>query len=269
MVKIDILVQARMGSSRLPGKVLKRVGDKSFLFFMVERLRNQQVHPCVNNICVITSTLSQDDPIVEECKKIDVRYFRGHPTDLVSRHYAAALELQSEAVCKIPSDCPLTCAEVNNQVIRSFCEGGHDFVSNIHPATFPDGLDIEVFGFDALEMTFKEATLDYQREHTTAFMWDANPDFSCSNVTNPLGDMSMTHRWTLDYREDLEFLRSLIEKLGFSTTVSFQDILSCLDNDKELQELNSKYLGVNWYRHHAQVLKTVKNSEWRVIEDET
>src|SRR5262249_28551013 len=145
--------------------------------------------------------------VVALCKEIDVRVHRGHPTDLLDRHVATARELATDVVVKIPSDCPLIDPAAIDRVLRAFQNGGADFGSNLHPATSPDGNDVEAMTFAALESAWREAKKPHEREHTTPFLWDQPERFRCLNVTWETGeDFSMSHRMTIDYAEDYDFI---------------------------------------------------------------
>ena len=167
--QVLIVVQARLGSTRLPGKILKDLGGKPLLVRMLERL--QRVGASVR-VVVATTTERQDDPIVSLCEGLDVGIYRGHPLDLLDRHYRTALAAGARVVAKIPSDCPLIDPAVVDRVLERFALGDCDYVSNLHPATWPDGNDVEVIRFEALEAAWREAQLPMEREHTTPFIWE-------------------------------------------------------------------------------------------------
>src|SRR3954468_11131426 len=172
-----VVVQARTGSTRLPGKVLLPVAGAPLLARMLERVRAATTP---FEIVVATTIDPSDDPVVDLCRSEGARIFRGHPTDLLDRHVMAARELRADAVVKIPSDCPLIDPAAIDRVLGAF-EG--DFTSNLHPATWPDGHDVEIMTVEALETAHREATKPHEREHTTPFVWDQPQRFRCTNVT--------------------------------------------------------------------------------------
>lgn len=256
------VVQARMGSSRLPGKVLLPACGKPLLQLMLERLARVR-EPL--SVVVATTTDDADRPIVDLCESLGVVVFRGHPTDLLDRHYRAGLAFGAAAVAKIPSDCPLIDPAVIDRVVRRFREGDCDYASNLHPASFPDGNDVEVMSMAALATAYREAALPLEREHTTPFIWERPARFKLASVLwdedrtlRLRRDYSLSHRWTLDYEEDYAFIRSVFEAL-YPTTPEFglDDILAFLDAFPEVANLNQAYAGVNWYRHHLSELTTV------------
>lgn len=234
---------------------------------MIERLRAASTP---NKIIVATSTDASDTPVVSLCEQHNVDYFRGSLEDLLDRHYQCATKARADAVVKIPSDCPLIDPSVVDKVIQYFIDHAdcYDFVSNLHPATYPDGYDTEIFSMRALSEAWNEATKPHEREHTTPFIWDQPQRYRLGNVTWETGkDVSMSHRWTLDYADDYEFVRAVYEALYEEGKVfSMQAILDLLDEKPELSAINARYVGVNWYRHHLDDLKTVTQAQTKLID---
>jgi spore coat polysaccharide biosynthesis protein SpsF len=213
---------------------------------------------------IATTTDPSDDPVEKLCNDYHLDVYRGHPTDLLDRHYKAAIHTGSSYVAKIPSDCPLIDPAVIDKTIASFFSlADHiDYISNLHPATYPDGNDVEVMHFHTLEYAWKEAVKPMEREHTTPYIWE-NPDrFRIANVEWESGlNYSMSHRWTIDYPEDYEFIRHVYEDLyPHNPGFSLSDILNLLNRKPEIFLINSGYAGVNWYRNHLDELKTVNSS---------
>lgn len=268
MIKVIIIVQARRGSTRLPDKVLLPVLGRPILELMLERLMQSRY---ADHILVATTINKEDDAILELCRRVGVAVFRGHPTDLLDRHYQAALLVSADAVVKIPSDCPLIDPIVVDRVIDQFVNhpGQFDYVSNLHPATYPDGNDVEVMSFAALERAWRESSLALEREHTTPYIWENLDQFKMNNVTwDRQLDFSMSHRWTLDYFEDYLFIRSVFEALYPENPVfSLDQILELLSQRPELLEINRKYVGVNWYRNHLHELKTVGPEQTKMTKE--
>lgn len=264
-----IVVQARVGSTRLPGKILKDLGGKPVLVRMLERLAGVQ---SPSRVLVATTTEERDDPIVILCGRLGIDVFRGHPTDLLDRHYRAAVAAGASVVAKIPSDCPLIDPAVVDRVIRRFASADCHYASNLHPATWPDGNDVEVVRVDALETAWREAELPMEREHTTPFIWERPDRFRMANVfwhddsSRAVRDCSLTHRWTLDYPDDYEFIRRVFAALyPLNPEFGVDDILQLLTDKPELAAINARYLGVNWYRNHLHQLKTIDARHTRQI----
>lgn len=260
------VIQARTGSSRLPGKVLMPLAGKPLLVRMVERVLRANL---AGTVVIATTNESTDDPIEAICNEYGWNVYRGHPTDLLDRHYQAAKLFQADAVVKIPSDCPLIDPQIIDKVLNVFLESypAYDFVSNLHPPTYPDGNDVEVMKFSVLETAWKEAMLPMEREHTTPFIWERPERFTLNNVAWEKGlNYSMSYRWTIDYPEDFTFISRVYDELyPINPNFGINDILDLLNKKSEIFEINSKFAGVNWYRNHLDELKTVDASMTKKI----
>jgi spore coat polysaccharide biosynthesis protein SpsF len=256
--KVLIIVQSRMASSRLPGKVLLPVLGKSILALMVERL---QLVRHKANIIIATSLNSDDDVIVKEAETLNVPCYRGSQENCLDRHYQAAILHNATIILKIPSDCPLIDPAIVDQVLDYFFEhqGIYDFVSNLHPATWPDGNDVEIMTIQCLKKAWENSSMPLELEHTTPYIWENPHLFKIGNVSWEAGlDYSMLHRFTIDYMEDYQFIKIVFEHLyQISKKFSFHDILDLLERKPDIYQINSKYAGLNWYRHHLNELKTI------------
>jgi spore coat polysaccharide biosynthesis protein SpsF len=262
-MKTLIIIQARTGSSRLPNKVMLPLAGKPLLQRMIERV---QASKCRNEMVVATSIEPEDDPIRDLCRSIGVRCYSGHPTDLLERHYQAALREGADIVVKIPSDCPMIDPAVIDRVVEFHRTHPalFDFVSNLHPATYPDGNDVEVMSMEVLECARREAVKDYEREHTTPFIWEQPGRFKLGSVLWETGlNYSMSHRWTIDYPEDYLFIKSVYDELWRRSpgVFSINDVLQLLKERPELARINERYAGVNWYRNHINELRTISSAE--------
>ena len=209
-MNVAIIVQARMTSTRLPGKVLMPVLNKPLLAYQLERLarlKNAQ------KLVVATTTNESDDPIIELCQQLGVDYFRGSEHDVLSRYYHAALQVHADVVVRICSDCPLIDPVVTDRVIAHFLENfpAYDYVSNCLVRTYPRGLDTEVFSFKVLEQAFYEAKQEPEREHVTPFIWRQPAKFKLGSVVNET-DLS-NHRWTVDTPQDFLLIENIIKNL--------------------------------------------------------
>jgi spore coat polysaccharide biosynthesis protein SpsF len=265
------VIQARAGSTRLPGKVLLPLAGAPLLQRVIERVAAAKT-PI--SIVVATTPSPADDPLVEIARAAGVGCFRGHPTDLLDRHYHAALAAGADVVVKIPSDCPLLDPRVIDRVLGFFHDepGGHDFVSNLHPPTYPEGNDVEVMTFAALEQAFREADRASDREHTTPFLWERPERFRLGSVVWEKGrDYSMIHRFTVDYPADYAFVRAVYDKLWTpgSPLFSLDDILALLVARPDIFALNHEHAGVSWYRRHRGERRTVRAATTRALEKST
>ena len=263
---IVVIVQARMSSSRLPGKVLLPLLDRPLLFRMLERL-NQCQTPFTT--VVATSTDPADDAIEQFCRAENVPIYRGSLADCLDRHEQVAEQWNADVAVKIPSDCPLIDPRIVDQTLGFFLDnpGQYDFVSNLHPPTWPDGNDVEIMTRDALRRAWTSATRPLDREHTTPYIWDTAPaQFRIGNAAWPAGlDYSMSHRFTIDYPADYRFIQTIFEQL-YPTNPRFscEDIVTLLDANPDIYQLNATYAGVNWYRHHLTELNTVTATQTKI-----
>jgi len=263
-MKIAIIAQARVGSSRLPGKVLLPLAGEPLIVRFLERLRRIRTPA---SLIVATTRSSADDTLASVCKETGCIVYRGDEFDLLDRHLHAARLVEADVVVKIPTDCPLIDPYIIDRVIDAYLQHEHmfDYASNLHPASYPDGNDVEVFAVDVLERAWQLASKGYEREHTTPWMWDNNPSVRCMNVAWETGsDLSMSHRWTLDYPEDYMFVRAVYEALYASNPrFGIHEILQLLEHHPEIAGLNAHLAGVNWYRNHLDELITVRPGQTR------
>jgi spore coat polysaccharide biosynthesis protein SpsF len=227
------IIQARMGSTRLPGKVLTDLGGDTVLARVVSRARRCSL---VNDVAVATSTDPDDDAIVKECQRLRIRAFRGSEQDVLDRYYRTAQETKAEAVVRITSDCPLIDPGVSDKIIQAFLDVRPDYASNVLERTYPRGLDTEVMTFTALESAWQNAREPHQREHVTPYLYQHPERFRLLSVT---GERDYgQYRWTLDTPEDLEFLRAVYARRGESEDFSWRDVLSIIDRDPQLAQIN-------------------------------
>lgn len=222
-----------MGSTRLPGKVLKDLGGETVLARVVSRVRRCRL---LTDVVVATSSECLDDAILKECQRSGTRVFRGSNEDLLDRFYCAARELGADVVVRITSDCPLIDPAVSDKTIKAFLEQRPDYASNTLERTYPRGLDTEVMSFAALDSAWQNACTSYQREHVTPFFYEHPERFKLLSVKGER-DCSQ-YRWTLDTPEDLEFLRAVYARARDEKDLAWQDLLSLLEREPELTEIN-------------------------------
>jgi spore coat polysaccharide biosynthesis protein SpsF len=218
-------------------------------------------------IVVATSKNKNDDIIEDFCDKNNIALFRGDEDDVLDRHYQCAIQYQADVIAKIPSDCPLIDSRIMDKVFDYFQQNQFDFVSNLHPASYPDGNDVEVFTFSALEKAAKEASKKLEREHTTPYFWENPQLFKLGNVLWDKDlDYSMSHRFTLDYQEDFLFIQRVFEELySINPNFSLDDVLNLLITNPEIYKINANYAGVNWYRNHLSELNTIQSNQTKII----
>lgn len=256
-MNIVTVIQARISSSRLPGKVLLPIIGKPLLLRMIERVKRAGL---IGRLVIATSTSSDDDRIEELCRDNNLEFFRGHLTDLLDRHYQVAKKYDADAVVKIPSDCPLIDPHIIDRVIKAYIDNEeYDYVSNLHPATYPDGNDVEIFSFQALEHAWRDAIKDFEREHTTPFLWEHKDSFTIGNVEWETGlDLSSTLRFTIDYEEDYHFILKVFEELyPVNPDFGLNDILKLIEKNPEIVEINHRFAGTYWYDKHLDQLNNI------------
>lgn len=232
-MKVVAIIQARMGSTRLPGKVLKDLEGETVLVRVVNRLRRARL---INEVLVATTDRPADDAIVKECRGLSVLVSRGDQDDVLDRYFRAAQLAKAEVVVRITSDCPLIDPEITDKTIAAFLEAGPDYASNALVRTYPRGLDTEVMSVAALGRAWQGARKGYEREHVTPYIYEHPAEFRLLSVT---GDADYSrHRWTVDTPEDLEFVRAIYVRLTNNPTFLWQDVLDLLDREPQLMELN-------------------------------
>lgn len=233
-MRIAVIVQARMGSSRFPGKVLADLAGRPLIAHAMARA---MATPGVDELVVATTTAAADDVLAALCGRMGVPVFRGSEPDVLDRVYQATRRHACDAVMRVTADCPLLDPLVSGLVVARFREGDVDYASNVHPRTFPDGLDTEVFAVAALERAWREARLPAEREHVTPYFRSHPEIFRCANVAYS-ADLS-AHRWTVDEPRDLELLRAFHRRLGQGDAPFFgmQEILRLLEREPDFAAL--------------------------------
>jgi spore coat polysaccharide biosynthesis protein SpsF len=221
-----------MGSTRLPGKVLKDIEGETVLARVVNRLRRARL---ITEFLVATTDLAADDAIVNECRRLSVSVSRGDRDDVLDRYYRAAQLTKADVIVRITSDCPLIDAELTDKTIAAFLEARPDYASNSLVLSYPRGLDTEVMSFAALGRAWKEARKPYEREHVTPYIYQHPTEFKLLSVTNDVDHSG--ERWTLDTPEDLEFVRAIYSRFGGDAFLS-GDVFDLLNREPGLRELN-------------------------------
>ena len=230
------IIQARMGSSRLPGKVLVDITGKSMLQRVIERVA---AAPSVDAIVVATTNTREDDILAEYMKnEVNCDVFRGPVNDVLARFYECAKLHRAELVVRVTADDPLKDSQIIEKAISIMRRNPNlDYCSNTIEPSYPEGLDIEVMRFSALERAHVEAKLLSEREHVTPYIWKQPDQF---NVLNFKSDRDLKGwRWTVDKPEDLEFMRHIFKEFKDRPLVPYQDVIVWLDANPEVQQINS------------------------------
>jgi spore coat polysaccharide biosynthesis protein SpsF len=233
-MKITAMVQARMGSTRLPGKVLMDLGGETVLARVVRRLgRASRIHEVV----VATTDAASDDEIVTECARLKVSCFRGSEHNVLDRYLRAGEQFRSDLIVRVTADCPLIDPEVVDEVVAACITRHVDLSCNDVPHTFPRGLDVEAFTIEALRRVQDMADQPYQREHVTPLVYERPDIFRIYPVK---GDRDLSHlRWTVDTPEDLKLTRAIYAHFENRDDFGWREALELIDSHPELAEINA------------------------------
>ncbi|MBI9043066.1 MAG: glycosyltransferase family protein [Anaerolineaceae bacterium] len=235
--KIVAIIQARMSSSRLPGKVLTEISGKPMLAYVVERARMSKF---VDEVVVATTTDQSDDPIEAYCLTSKTPLYRGDLYDVLDRYYQTAKAYQADMVVRLTADCPLLDPNVLDETISAMVSQKADFGANRLPPpwkrTYPIGLDVEVCTFHALERAWQEAGEKYHREHVMPYLYEEEGRFKVVVIDHEPDYGHM--RWTVDTQEDLDLIRELMSRLGNEGEFSWVDVLKIFEDDPQLAEIN-------------------------------
>jgi spore coat polysaccharide biosynthesis protein SpsF len=230
--RVVAIIQARMGSSRLPGKVLADIHGQTMLWRVVQRT---QAAETLDDVVVATTTEAADDAIAAFCEEHGARCFRGSEDDVLDRYYQAAIRHNAHAIVRITSDCPLIDPEIIDKTVRAFLGEQADYASNTVVRTYPRGLDTEVVTFKALELVWREAHQSYQRAHVTPYIYENPRRFRILSV--PGHEDYSAYRWTVDTLEDLAFVRAVYSRFGGAMFL-WRDVADLMEKEPELIEIN-------------------------------
>lgn len=229
MNNIGVIIQARMTSTRLPGKVLKLIKDDlTMLECVIQRIR---LTTLVDTIVVATTTNHTDDPIVALCTKLKVDVYRGSENDVLSRYYEAALKYGINTVIRITSDCPAIDPQVIDKMCIYYMSNYFDYVSNVVSRTFPRGLDVEIFSFNCLERAYRNATQECEREHVTAYIYGNPTKFQIGAYSENEDKEYNKYRITVDTVEDLILAQKIFANLSFNFNLN--DLINLLEQHPE------------------------------------
>ena len=236
-MKTVAVIQARMGSTRLPNKVLMNLGGKPVLRWVIDAAR---AAPGVDLVAVATSTETADDIILNKCKEWGVWCFRGSENDVLERFVGAAEDTDADILLRLTGDCPLHDPQVIGEVVRLRKQAGAQYASNIDPPTWPDGLDVEVFTREMLETAHREATRASDRDCVTRFMARNRSRFHSATMTCPIPGLHK-ERWVLDTLSDMQFCQEIASRLPSNWNGSYLDILDILDREPKLRWINDHH----------------------------
>lgn len=234
---IGCIIQARMGSTRLPGKIMMQVDDNNpVISHVIKQLEKSKL---CERIVIATTLLLEDNKVMDFAEKNKIPYFRGSADDCLDRYYQCAKSFSFSTIVRITCDNPLIDPTLLDNAVSVFKNGDYDYVTNCKPRSFPQGTEVEVFSFNALEKAWMEAKKPSEREHVTPYFYN-NPDkFKIFNITNTENISNL--RWTVDRKEDLELVRRIISKIKKSP-ILMRDILELLKSEPDLVKINSNYV---------------------------
>jgi glutamate-1-semialdehyde 2,1-aminomutase/spore coat polysaccharide biosynthesis protein SpsF len=245
-MKVVAIIQARMGSKRLPKKVLMNIKEKPMLWHVIKRVSSAKL---VDEVVIATSRALEDSRIEEFAKKNGFNIFRGSEYNCLDRYYKAAKKFSVDTIVRITADCPLICPEVIDKVISEYLKGDYDYVTNTLFYTYPDGCDVEVFSFKALEKAWRECKDPVDREHVTSYIRNTGK-FKIKNVESEDSLNSKECKWSVDRIEDLKFVREVYKYLYKNGRIfSMKEIMDLLERYPEIKNINSgAILNEGYYR---------------------
>lgn len=232
---IGIIIQARMGSTRLPGKVIKKIEGKPVLAHVIERLK------MVKGVKIILATTNkkEDDILEKITKKCQISVFRGSENDVLDRFYQAAKLFNVDPIVRITADCPLIDPGIVEAVIELYFKNNLDHVCNSHPPTFPDGMDVEALSFKVLEECWQKAKTPEDREHVTTYIFKNQQKFKVANFSS--NENFYDVRLALDEKEDFILIKKIYKELYKNNpSFGFKEIMELIKNKPELVKINQK-----------------------------
>jgi len=236
--RIVCIIQARMGSSRFPGKVLQQLCGYPMVGWVARRAKRAAL---IDQVVVATTTNSMDDAVAEFCQMAGITCFRGDEFDVLDRYYHAAIEQRADIVVRLTADCPLIDPQLIDEAIKTLIQNELDFTANRLPPpykrTYPIGLDVEVASFRALEQAWWKAEKQYEREHVMPYLYDPENHFRLQ-VLEAASDLSQ-YRWTVDMPEDFQFIQAVIGYMDCREDFSWLDVVDILEKHPELLAINA------------------------------
>ncbi len=248
---IVAILQARMGSSRLPGKVMMSILGRPMLELQIERIRRAVL---IDKLVVATTANPEDDEIEQLCTSLNINCFRGSEEDLLDRYYESAKQFQADYIVRLTGDDPLTDPNLIDDMVAKMKSGSFDAVTNTIYPTYPEGLDLSVLTFKSLSRAWSEADLQSQREHVTPYIYDNAEEFRTFHYKQNTDKSSL--RWTVDYKEDFIFIEEIYKDLYPSNkTFLTDDVYKLLENKPSLVKINSNFI------RNSGLLDSIKNDK--------
>ena len=257
---IGCIIQARIGSTRLPGKVMLKLDEnETVLNYVLKQIKFSKI---LKKIIIATTTLDEDDQIINHIKNLDVELFRGNSNDVLDRYFQCAKFFSLDIIIRITADNPLIDPTIIDDLIKKFDSNSYDYLTNSNVRTFPYGTEVEIFTFQALEKAWKNAKKPSEREHVTPYFYNNPEQFKIFNVEHTTNISNL--RWTIDRKNDLTLVKSIISKIK-KRPILMTDILRLFSIEPELFKINKNQLKNEGYKKslnddHA-YLKSKKKNE--------
>ena len=235
-----ILIQARTNSNRFQNKILKKINKKEVLTIMLERLKKK----FEDKIIVVIGNKGYKK-IVNICKKQKIKFFVGSDNNVLERYYKCAQKNKVNTIVRIPSDCPLIDPNIIKKGLKKFFSSRVDYVSNLLPATYIDGNDVEIFSFKSLNKIYTNAKSKFDKEHVTTYLRKRTKTFKIVNF-EANENLALKYRLTLDYKEDLIVIKKILNTK--SIFITYKSIKNIFKKKPEIAKINKKFIGTMWYQ---------------------
>jgi len=236
-MKTVAIIQARMGSSRFPGKMMQLINNKPIIWYVIDSVKQVKL---IDKIVLASTKNKEDQILLEKAKEYGIGGFAGNENDVLDRYYQCAKKFRADIILRVTGDCPLVDPEVIEKVIKMFQDNECDYCSNTLPPTYPDGLDVEVFSFKTLETAWKESKTQKDREHVTSYIrvGENEKKFKKLNLEN--GEDLSHIRLTLDQKEDFILIKKIFERIN-KNPIYLKDIIDLIKKDPELLQINNQF----------------------------
>ena len=230
------IIQARMGSSRLPGKVMKEICGKPMIEILLERL---SLSKKLDEIVLAVSDQPENKLLLDYVSQLGFKVFQGSEENVLERYFQAAAALKTSNIVRITADCPLIDPFLVDLIVEDFEKKNVEYLSNIYPRSFPKGLDTEIFSFQALEKAFNETSSPYNCEHVTPYIRESG-EFKVGNFSNEKDWSNL--RWTVDWLEDFQLIKKIFEFFTPNLIFSWQDVMIMREANPDVFRINEHYI---------------------------
>lgn len=229
------MIQARVGSNRFPKKVLAKIENKPMIWHVINRVKKVKG---ITEIILITTFRKDDKNLLKIAKESGIHSFSGDIKNVLNRHYQCALKYNADVIIRITGDCPLMDFKILEKMLNFYMRYDYDYLTNVYPPTFPDGLDVEIFSFKTLEKMVRKAKLPSEKEHVTSYIRNHPKEFKIFNYENE-SDLSR-FRWTVDERQDLVFVRTIYRKMRPKMIFSMQNVMNIISKYPNITKINAE-----------------------------